>query len=150
MPDQEKEKKSTQWSGRSLWSGPRQLHFCTSPWLFIKISAIIIPESKRSHWLLYIALLRDSWHRFELIGCWNKWHALHLNTDLWQLDKLSFFLFFCESFSMCQKAIIVKVWLQIIFHRQPAWVELRRTSSHCCNFPCNCFVSSWIFSANWT
>ncbi len=56
-----------------------------------------------------------------------KWHALHCKTGLWWLDKLS-----------CRR------------HRQPAWVELRWTSLHRCNFPCNRLVSSKIFAENWT
>ncbi len=67
------------------------------------------------------------WRGYKLIGCWNKWHASCSKTGLWQIDKLSFRR-----------------------HRQPAWVELRRTRLHRCNFPRYRLVSLWIFVANWT
>ncbi len=47
--------------------------------------------------------------------------CLSSKTGLWWLDKLS-----------CRR------------HRQPAWVKLRQTSLHRCNFPYNRLVSSWV------
>ncbi len=79
------------------------------------------------YWPLHAAPLSDRWRHYKLIGCWNKWRPLHSKHGLWGLDKLS---------DRC--------------HRQLAWVELRRTSWHRCNFSCNRFVLSWIFRANWT
>ncbi len=40
------------------------------------------------YWLCYTVLFSDRWCRYELIGCWNKWHPLHSKTCLCRFENL--------------------------------------------------------------
>ncbi len=87
----------------------------------------VFSESACSYWHLYAVLLSNRWRRYELIGRWNKWCALWSKTGLWQLDELSY-----------------------RWHHQPAWAELRQTSLHRCNFPCNHFICEFFVQTGLT
>ncbi len=109
----------------------RTLDFCTSLRVCIQTVTGLFGQSKEIspyvfYWLLCAVPLSDKWCHCKQIGCWNKRCASCSKTDLWCLDKLS-----------CRR------------HHPLAWVELRRSSLHRCNFPCNRLASSWIFGTNW-
>ncbi len=111
-----------------VWKNTRLLHHCLA--LYSDRDAHFWPITGHfgEHVFLLAALRCASQQQVTLLlFCWNKWRVSRSKTDLWWLDKLR-----------CRR------------HRQPAWIKVRRSSLHCCNFTCTRFVSSWIFGANWT